>query len=102
MIKMNLLKVGTHVVCGTVLVSVVRVYLISDLSTATPSAELATKFEAWIPINTDLSAIDNLQVEAIDSIFCLLSSSILDKAKSTGSLLNLVKTHDEVDNLTTL
>jgi hypothetical protein len=72
------------------------------LAASATTAKLATKLEPRVPINSDLSAINGLKVQAIHSILCFHLGSILNKAEAAWSLLDLVETHDEVNNLSTL
>jgi hypothetical protein len=96
-----LLKVWPHS-SRAVFVGIIRVDLVTDLSAGLSTTELTTKLEARVPINADLSPIDGLKVEAVQGILSLLSGSIFYETETTRSLLDFVKTHDQVDHLSTL
>lgn len=79
----------------------VGVEFVSDLPAGLTSSELAALLEAGVPIDPDLAAVDDLQIEAVDRLLSFLSGGVLNKAEAAGSLLALVESHDQVDNLAT-
>jgi len=82
-----------------VLVGHVRLDLVSDLATALASAELATLPEAGVPVNSNLAAIDKLEVEAVDCLLGFVARRKLNEAEAARHLALLVQAHDQVDNL---
>ena len=88
--------------CWPVLISIVRVELVSDLPAALSSSELPSKFKPRVPVDSDLSPIDNLEVEAVKCLLSLCPCSILEEAETARSLLDFVESHNQVHDLAAL
>ncbi len=87
---------------GTIFVRLVLVNLVSDLCASLSSAKLPPKLEAWVPVDPDLSPINDLQIETVNGLLRLLSRRILNEAEPARSLLDLVQTHDKIYHLAAL
>lgn len=86
----------------SILVRLVLVDLVSHLSASLAPAILPAELEAWIPVDSDLSPIYNLEIETIESLLRLLPCSVLHEAESARGLLHLVESHDQAHYLPTL
>ena len=84
----------------SVLVSLVRVReLVADLAAGLAAAELAAELEAGVPVDADLAAVEDLQVETVHGLLRLLAGGVLDEAKAAGRLLLLVQAHYQTHNV---
>ena len=85
-----------------IFVRLVLVDLISDLCPSLASTILPAKLEAWIPVNSNLPSIHDLEIKAICRLLRLLPGGVLNKAETARCLLHLVESHDEADYLPAL
>jgi hypothetical protein len=100
---MPVVRRGQITIDRTVLVDeAVGVDFIAHLSTRLAPAKLATLLEAGVPIDANLPTINNLQVEAVHRLLCLITGGVLDEAEPARGLLSLVEPHDEADYLAEL
>ena len=86
----------------TIFVRLVLVNLVPDLCTSLSPAKLPPKLEAWVPVDPDLSPINDLQIETVNGLLRLLSRRILNEAEPARRLLDLVEAHDKVYHLAAL
>ncbi len=87
---------------GTIFIRLILVDLVPNLCSRFASAKLPPELEAWVPINSYLSAINCLQVEAIYSLLRFFTCGVFNKAETAGSLLYFIESHDQVNYLTAL
>lgn len=76
--------------------------LISDLTTALSTTILPALVEALIEIGTDDALVELCAANVLEAVESVLVSVVLDKAETTGSLLETVKTHDQALDLAAL
>ena len=96
---MDLLRLELRLDSGSVLVGHVRLDLVSDLAAALASAELASLPEARVPIDSNLTPINQLEIEAVNCLLSLVARGKLNEAEAARHLALLVQTHDQVDDL---
>ena len=86
----------------SILVRLVLVDLVSDLRTGLAPAILSAELETRIPVDSDLSPINDLEIKTVECLLRLLPSSVLHETEPTGSLLHLVESHDQAHYLAAL
>lgn len=86
----------------SILVRLVLVDLVSDLRPSLAPAILSAKLEARVPVDSDLPPIDNLQIEAVESLLSFLPCRVLHETEPARGLLHLVESHDQAHYLPAL
>ncbi len=85
-----------------VLVRLILVDLVPDLGAGFSSSELPAELEARVPVDSDLSAVDDLQIEAVDCLLSLFASGVLHEAEPARSLLHFIESHYQTHHLPAL
>jgi hypothetical protein len=85
-----------------ILVRLVLVDLVSHLGASLAPAILPAELETRIPVNSDLSPIDHLEIKTVECLLSLLPSSVLHETEPARSLLHLVESHDQAHYLPAL